>query len=149
MLKNILYNQANAKFHIKPTINHIIGNKIHNIELIDLSSDQVNHQIADNVANNKAATQIHTTIQIIILPKKDQAVTSLGALSNIATSGLFIFFRFWVELRQIWELPIVGMLLRFVAELIIIKRYIIKNLNYFIFLNISEALEREDLFSVM
>jgi hypothetical protein len=38
-------------------------------------------------ANNSHVMQIHTISPINIFPKKDRALTSFGALSNIATSG--------------------------------------------------------------
>ncbi len=107
MLKKILYNHAKTKFQTNHTTNHTTGNKTHKIEFILPSSDPVSHHIAVNVANNRAATQIHTTTQINIFPKNDQSVTSLGALSNIFTSGFLMSF-FCIESIQIWELPIGG-----------------------------------------
>jgi hypothetical protein len=62
------------------------------IEFKLLSSGLVSHQRADKVANNNAATQTHTIAPKRILPKNDQAVTSLGALSNIEISGFFKSF---------------------------------------------------------
>ena len=89
-----MYSQAKARFHTNQTINHTTGNKIH-INGFTLSlSDHVIHHIAVKVPNNNAATQIHTTIPIKIFPKKDQADTSFGALSNKDTSGFFMFFGF-------------------------------------------------------
>jgi hypothetical protein len=42
---------------------------------------------AAKVQNNNQTTHIHTINHRNIFPKKDQTLTSLGALSNIATSG--------------------------------------------------------------
>jgi hypothetical protein len=89
----MLYSNANAKFHTNPTINPTTGKSTQIIEFkLLLSSGLVNHQSADKVANNRAATQIHTTIHKRIFPKNDHAVTSFGALSNIEISGFFRFF---------------------------------------------------------
>jgi hypothetical protein len=87
-----LYNNANARFHTNPTTNQTTGKSTQIIEFKLLSSGLVNHQRADKVANNKAATQIQTKIPKNIFPKNDQILTSLGALSNIATSGLLSSF---------------------------------------------------------
>jgi hypothetical protein len=91
LLKKILYNRANAKFHTNPTTNPTTGKSTQMIEFT-LSSVPVNHHRADKVANSNAATQIHTTIPKRIFPKNDHAVTSLGALSNIEMSGFLILF---------------------------------------------------------
>ena len=53
------------------------------------SSDHVIQDIA-SVPNSNAATHIHIIIPIKILQKNDPILTSLGALSNIATSGLLV-----------------------------------------------------------
>ena len=75
-------------------MNPVTGSKTGKRGFTDQSPESVNHQRAVNVPNNKAATQIQTMVQTNILQKKDQKVTSFGALSNIATSGLTIFFWF-------------------------------------------------------
>jgi hypothetical protein len=93
LLKKILYNNANAKFQTKPTINQTTGRSTQIIGFAP-SSGAVSHQRADNVANNKTATQIHTTTPKRILPKNDHAVTSFGVLSNIGTSGLLLALEF-------------------------------------------------------
>jgi hypothetical protein len=54
--------------------------------LDEVIQDKPNHH------NNKAATQIQTKIPKNIFPKNDQILTSFGALSNIATSGLLSSF---------------------------------------------------------
>ena len=117
-----MYIRANAKLHTKWTTNQTTDNKILSIELASPVSDQVTEPSAANVQNNRATTQSHTINQVNIFPKKDHKVTSLGALSNIATSGFTKFFWFCVGFVQIWELPIVGMLPRFVADSVIINR---------------------------
>lgn len=124
MLKNILYIRAKAKLHTKWTTNQTTDNKIFNIELTWVLSDQVIDPSAAKVQNNKATTQSHTINQIKILPKNDHNVTSLGALSNIATSGFQKVFWFWVEFNQIWLLPIVGILPRFQVDSVILMKYI-------------------------
>ena len=101
MLKNKLYNHANARFHTKLATNHITGNNTHKIGLTVHSSTLLIPQSA-NVANNKAATQTQTIHQIKILPKNDHIVTSLGALSNIDTSDFF-----WSGIVN-WEVQIGG-----------------------------------------
>lgn len=116
MLKKILYNQANARFQTKPTTNHIIGNKIGNIEFIELSSEFVIHQIADRVANNRAATHIQTIAQIKIFPKNEPNVTSFGALSNKETSFFWGVLMFWMPDCQICDPHIGGILPRSVDD---------------------------------
>jgi hypothetical protein len=85
-----LYSQANARFHINQTINHTTGSKICIIGFKVPLSVPVIHDIAVNTPNNNAHTQTPIIIPIKILPKNDQMLTSFGALSNIATSGLFV-----------------------------------------------------------
>ena len=63
-------------------------------------------------------------VRIKILPKNDHNVISLGALSNIATSGFQKVFWFWVGFDQIWLLPIVGILPRFQVDSVILMKYI-------------------------
>jgi len=82
-------------------MNHITGKRTQIIELRLPSSLPVSHPIAVKVPNNRAATHIHTTTQINIFPKNDHSDTSLGALSNIATSGFLISFLFGIEFIQI------------------------------------------------
>jgi hypothetical protein len=117
----MLYIKANAKLPTKWTTNQTTDNKIFNIELTSPFSDQVTEPRAASVQNNKATTQSHTINHIKIFQKNDHKVTSLGALSNIATSGFQKGFWFWVELAQICELPIVGILPRFVVDSAIIN----------------------------
>jgi hypothetical protein len=105
LLKNILYNKANARFHTNPTTKPTTGKSTQMREFTP-SPDSVNPQRADKVANNKAATQTHTTAPKRIFPKNDQAVTSFGALSNIEMSGFFKFFCPCIELDQTCVLPI-------------------------------------------
>jgi hypothetical protein len=88
LLKKILYNHAKAKFHTNHAINQIIGNNIDIILLRPPSSLDDVIQDNPNQPNNSAATQTHTIIPIKIFQKNDQKLTSFGALSNIATSGL-------------------------------------------------------------
>jgi hypothetical protein len=95
-----LYNNANARFHTNPTTNQTTGKSTQIIEFKLLSSGLVNHQRADKVANNKAATQIPTITPKRIFPKNDPAVTSFGALSNIEISGFFKFFWLCIEFCQ-------------------------------------------------
>ena len=121
MLKKILYNQANARFPTNQTINHTTGRRIHIIEFTLPLSDQVIHHIAVKVPKSNAATQIHTTNPMKIFPKKDQAVTSFGALSNIAISGFDIFFDFCGELISICGVQIGGMPPRFCVDCDIVQ----------------------------
>jgi hypothetical protein len=100
LLKKILYNQARAKFHTNQTTNHIIGNNIHIISLRLPSPDHVIHDIA-SAPNNNAAAQIQTIAQIKIFQKKEPILTSFGALSNIATSGLLSDFKIFCVFNQI------------------------------------------------
>ena len=102
----MLYNHANARFQTNPTTNHITGNSIHIIEFKLSESHQVCHQIAVRLPNNNAATQTHIIIPITTFQKKDHAVTSFGALSNIAISGFFIAFFDFKKSFQIWVLQI-------------------------------------------
>ena len=106
MLKKILYSHARAKFHTNQTTNPIIGSNTHIISLRLPSPDHVIHDIA-SAPNNKAAVQIQTSTPRKIFPKKDQILTSLGALSNIATSGLLFSFIIFCGFNQIW-LPQIG-----------------------------------------
>jgi hypothetical protein len=131
------------------TTNHTAANKIVNIELACQLSVHVTDQSAAKVQNSKATTQIHTINQINILPKKDHMLTSLGALSNIVISGFSKTFWFCAEFIQICELPIVGILPKFSFDSTIVMEYKLKTMNYFIFLNIFDALKREFSFSVM
>ncbi|MBQ5945807.1 hypothetical protein IJL65_05585 [bacterium] len=95
-----MYNPANARFHINHTINHTIGNKTHSIFKLS-PSDPVIEDIAVKAPNNKAATQTHTIAPMNIFPKKDPILTSFGALSNIATSGLFVSLIIFCGFNQI------------------------------------------------
>jgi hypothetical protein len=88
----MLYSPAKARFQTKLTINQTTGNKTFIRGLADEPPEDVIHHKAASVQNNRAATHNQTIIPIKILPKKDQNVTSFGALSNIATSGFFIDF---------------------------------------------------------
>ncbi|MBO7504946.1 hypothetical protein J6T66_02050 [bacterium] len=78
----------------------MIGNNTDIILLILPSLDEVIHDIA-NAPNNNTATHTHTIIPIKILQKNDPILTSLGALSNIATSGLFDSFVIFSGFSQI------------------------------------------------
>jgi hypothetical protein len=91
-LKNILYIKAKAKLHTKDTTNHTTGSKKLSIELAFQLLDQVIQPNAVKTQNNIAATHNPTINHMKTLPKNHQTVTSLGALSNIATSGFSEFF---------------------------------------------------------
>ena len=121
MLKNILYIKANAKLHTKWTINQTSDNKNFNNGFAWSLSDHVTDQRAAKVQNNRATTQIQTINQINIFQKNDHNEISLGALSNIATSGFSNVFWFCVGSAQSCALQIVGMLPRFGSNSVIIN----------------------------
>jgi hypothetical protein len=88
----MLYIRAKAKLQIKLTINHTIANNIFKVEFAIPSLVSAIHPTAANVQNKRATTHNQTSNHIKNFQKKDQSETSLGALSNIATSGLSILF---------------------------------------------------------